>query len=78
MEKTAIEGKRKKITMYFHCAGVVSEEEWEAEVGESRTRLFDSETEWIFDNATGKCLNDNTTLRVKRTIKPSYNQNKQP
>jgi len=56
------------IIMFFHCAGLVSEEEWEVtNIDENTIELGN---EWNFDKKTGKCLNDNNMFGAKRTIKP--------
>jgi hypothetical protein len=61
----------KEVTMYFHLAGVVSEEVLPVhEETEKTISLKDDDTIWQFDKKTGKCLNDNTAFGAKRTIKP--------
>lgn len=32
--------------------------------------LGDSETKWVFNKKTGKCLNDNTMFGASRSINP--------
>jgi hypothetical protein len=63
--------KRKTLTMFFHCAGITSEEQWSVkERNLSKTILSEGESEWIFDTITGKCLNDDNTFGARRTIAP--------
>lgn len=70
--------KGKKITLYFHAAGVISEEDRiikdiDAKVITTDTTLHPDkggEEYERFDRKTGKCLNDNTIFGCKRRIDP--------
>ena len=70
--------KGQKIKLYFHCAGVVSEEERVVKkfnkdfVWTDETIHPDSGGEELerFDRKTGKCVNDNTMFGAKRRIDP--------
>ena len=60
-----------KITLNFHCAGVVSHEEMTVLYFDDETiTTDDTEGGRIFDRKTGKCLNDSTSFGSKRTIDP--------
>jgi len=55
------------VTMLFKGAGVVSEEEYEImEVSEDTITL---DNEYTFSTFNGDCLNDNTTLGFRRSLK---------
>lgn len=55
--------------MYFHCAGVVSEEQLDViAVDKTTITLDDGEIERKFERKSGKCLNDNNFLGAKRTV----------
>lgn len=62
-----------KATMNFHCAGVVSQEEYEVCLidGDSITLSTDEDIDkcYKFNIKTGACINDNTTFGAKRTLK---------
>lgn len=64
----------KTLTMNFHLAGVVSHEDYDVINEDEKTitlgDLNNSETEWVFNKKTGKCLNDDTTFGARRSIKP--------
>ena len=58
------------VIMLFHCAGLVSEEEWEVvTVHKDNTITLDNEKRFSLED--GSCLNDDTTFGAKRTLKLS-------
>lgn len=59
-----------EIKMYFHCAGLTSNEKMKiVKVGKKHIYLDNGDNEeWKFDMATGRCLNDNTAFGASRTI----------
>lgn len=68
--------KGDKVTMLFHCAGVVSEEEVTVMNVDGCTIAVDDifDTEFgeayrLFNTNTGKCLNDSNYFGAKRTLK---------
>lgn len=63
--------KGNKIIMYFHGAGVTSEEEHEILSFDVKSvTIDDGDDGRTFDRKTGKCLNDNNFGCFYRTIKP--------
>lgn len=61
-----------KVTIYFHAAGVVSEEEHKiVELTDTEVSLDDGNDETRkFNRKNGKCLNDSNYFGAYRTIKP--------
>lgn len=65
--------KGSKVTMLFHGFGEVSEEEYSVVKVEGDIITLDTDEEpakcYRFDTKTGRCLNDNTYMGCKRTLK---------
>lgn len=66
-----------KVTIDFHCAGVVShQDEPILEVTETHITIGDEETEeqyqYKFSRLTGKCENDNTMFGAKRVLNKKH------
>ena len=63
----------KEVTMLFHCAGAVSEEEYMICHVRDDIITLDTDSEpdkcYRFNTKTGECINDNTYLGCKRTLK---------
>jgi hypothetical protein len=61
------------VTMLFHCAGEVSEEEYTVVKKKGKVVTLDTSQEFSecyqFDTDTGRCLNDNTYLGCRRELK---------
>ncbi len=55
-------------TMKFHLIGLISEEEATV-INVSRKNIVTLDNNFKFDGRTGECLNDNTYLGAKRTLK---------
>ena len=59
--------------MEFHLMGVTSEEEYEVVKVEKNIVILDTDEDlkrcFKFDSTTGECLNDNTHMGAKRTLK---------
>lgn len=62
----------KKITMYFHCAGVVSEQRMDILEDTRFTIVLDGgqDCPYIFLKQSGKCLNESSELGCYKTIRP--------
>jgi hypothetical protein len=58
------------VVMYFHCAGMVSEETYLIEDIKGSLLYLDDDNDELrcFNMKTGVCLNDNTFLGAYRTI----------
>jgi len=65
---------KKKVTMFFHCAGIISKEKFEIREETDTIVILDTDENinrcFIFNKNTGQCLNDETIFDCKRTIKP--------
>jgi hypothetical protein len=61
------------IKFNFHGFGVISQEETEiTEITENYIQISHGEPEYIFDRATGRCLNDNTDFGCRRSLPKEY------
>ena len=62
-----------KAIMQFHCCGIVSEENHKIIKKDGDIITLDTDEDldkcYRFNLKTGKCLNDNTALGAKRTLK---------
>ena len=71
MKKSNQVKKGDMITMYFHGAGVTSEEKCEVlKINETTVTINDGDDGRKFNRKTGECLNDNNFMEFSRTIDP--------
>lgn len=72
-KKTTAFAKGQTVTMLFHYAGLVSEEQYEIAKVDKHIVTLDTDEDkakrFRFDAKTGACLNDNTTFGACRTLK---------